>query len=308
MKVIYGLGATRFAKTAVAIGIFDGVHRGHQLLIRTMVAEAKRLKAKSLIVTFFPHPAHVLRPDIKLPYLMSLDQRLGMFKQLGVDAVAVIPFNRSFAHINPVTFIEKTLVGQLGARAIVVGEDFRFGKDRSGDILLFKKLAVKLGYRMHAIKAVKQAGAPISSSRLRRLISEGHLVQAEKLLGRAFAVSGEVVKGDGRGRQLGYPTANVKYSAEVLPPLGVYAVRVQLGKTSFQGMANLGIRPSFKSENSAALLEVNIFNFRRKIYGRSLTVEFVAKIRDEQKFPSKEALIAQIAKDEIRVRRLLQVE
>ncbi len=308
MKVIYAPGTVKFQKTAVAIGIFDGVHRGHQLLIKNMVAEAKKLKAKAVVITFFPHPAHVLRPDISLPYLMPLEHRLELLEELGVDAAVVIRFNKQFAHINPSYFIENFLVGKLGVKSIFVGEDFRFGKDRSGDIALFKQLALKYNYRMHAIKPVRQAGQTISSSRLRRLIPEGKLKQAQQLLGRPVSVLGQVVKGDSRGKSLGFPTANVNYDNALLPPCGVYAVRVSLEGKSFYGMANLGVRPSFKSEDSKIHLEAHIFNFKRSIYGQEITVEFLKKIREEKSFASKEALIAQIKKDESIIRRLLKVE
>jgi riboflavin kinase/FMN adenylyltransferase len=314
MKVTYGLGLTsqglasvKFQKTCVAIGIFDGVHRGHQRLITQMVAEAKKLKAKAVVITFFPHPAHVLRPDISLPYLMSVNHRLKMLEQLGVDEVLIIKFNKQFARIDPRLFIENFLVGRLAVQSVFVGQDFRFGKDRSGDIALFKELARASHYRMHAIKPVKQAGEPISSSRVRRLIPQGKLKQAQALLGRPVAILGQVIKGSSRGKKLGYPTANIKYDCDVLPPTGVYAVHVKIGSKKFSGMANLGCRPSFKGDNRIHL-EVHVFNFNRNIYGQNIVVEFIKKIRNEKKFLSKEALISQIQQDESTVRRLLKVE
>ncbi|MBI3602269.1 MAG: bifunctional riboflavin kinase/FAD synthetase [Candidatus Omnitrophica bacterium] len=329
MKVIYGLGpinprqksagltplvppgrdvaVVKFKKTAAAIGIFDGVHRGHQLLIKSMVARARKLKARAMVITFFPHPAHVLRPDVFLPYLMSLEHRLRLFEALGVDVVLVIRFNKRFAKIDPHYFIEKILVGQLGVKSIFVGQDFRFGKDRSGDIRLFKRLSQTLGYRMHAVKALKQGGQVISSSRLRRLIPQGKLKQAKALLGRPVSVLGRVVRGASRGKSLGYPTANVHYTCNVLPPCGVYAVRVVWKKKPFYGMANLGRRPSFKEKGAKVHLEVHIFDFNRTLYGQEILVEFLRKIRDEKSFVSKEDLIRQIQKDERIIRELLHV-
>ncbi len=308
MKVIYGLGPINLKKTAVAIGIFDGVHRGHQLLIKSMVAQARRLKAKAVVVTFFPHPAHVLRPDISLPYLISLEHRLKLLEDLGVDLVFVIRFNKSFARINPLHFIEKVLVAQMGVKSVYVGGNFRFGKDRSGDINLFKKLSQKYDYHMHAVKILKQSGEVISSGRLRQLIPQGRLKESSQLLGRPVSILGKVIRGSSRGKSLGYPTANVQYACDVLPPCGVYAVKVVLGKKVLYGMANLGIRPSFKEKDPKLNLEVHIFDFNRNLYGQIILVEFLKKIRNEIKFFSKEDLISQINKDESIIRCLLHVK
>ena len=307
MKVIYDLGTTKIKKSAIAIGIFDGVHRGHQLLIKSMVAQARRLKAKAVVITFFPHPAHVLRPDVFLPYLMSLEHRLKLLESLGADVVYIIRFNKRFAKIDPVYFIEKVLVAQLGVKSVYVGDNFRFGKDRSGDINLFKKLSHKHGYRMHAVKTLKQSGEVISSGRLRRLIPAGELKQASHLLGRPVSILGKVIRGAARGKSLGYPTANIQYECDILPPCGVYAVRVIWKKKSFYGMANLGFRPSFKEKAPKAQLEVHIFDFNRSLYGQEILVEFLQKTRDEHRFASKEALVCQIQKDESVVRHLLHI-
>ncbi|MEI7998061.1 MAG: bifunctional riboflavin kinase/FAD synthetase [Candidatus Omnitrophota bacterium] len=304
MKVIYGLGSIKYKKSAVAIGIFDGIHRGHQRLIKSMISHARKLRAKAVVVTFYPHPSHVLRPEASLPYLISIDHRLRILEELGVDVVLVIPFNRRFARIDPSCFIKEILVSQLGVKAVFVGDNFRFGKDRSGDITLFKDLSLKYGYCMRAVKTLKSQGEIISSGRLRRIIPDGKLKEAQSLLGRCVSVLGQVVHGASRGRGLGYPTANVQYQCDVLPPCGVYAVKVIWNKKVFYGMANLGLRPSFKEKNPKVLLEVHIFDFNRNLYGHQILVEFIRKVRDEISFSSKEELIAQIEKDELRIRRL----
>jgi len=312
MKVIYGLGSIkvgqkRLKSSSVAIGIFDGIHRGHQLLIKSMVQEAKKLNVMPVVITFFPHPAHVLRPDMPLPYLMSLEHRLKSFEQLGVELVLVVRFNKRFAHIDPMFFIEKFLVAGLGVKSIFVGEDFHFGKDRKGDIKLFKECSARLGYRVHALKTLKQGEETISSSLLRRLIAQGQLKKAQKLLGRPVSILGTVVHGASRGRVLGYPTANVQYASDVLPPSGVYAVRVLWKGKTFYGMANLGVRPSFKERHPKVQLEVHIFDFNHNLYGHDILVEFVRKIRDEKTFPSLDDLILQIQKDERSIRSFLKV-
>jgi riboflavin kinase/FMN adenylyltransferase len=267
-------------------------------LINKMLDAARRLKAKPIVITFFPHPAHVLRPDVKLGYLTSLEDRFRHLNDLGVDTCLVVPFNRTFAKIQPQKFIKDILVKKLGVKAIFVGEDFRFGKDRSGDNALFQRFAHEYGYEMHAVAALKQGRAVISSTRIRQLIGAGKLNEAARLLGRDVSVSGSVVKGSQRGRGLGFPTANIAYEADVLPPQGVYVVQVLLGKKKFPAMANIGTRPSFEKQISKLHLEVYILDFSKNIYGKQIEVQFIKRIRNEKKFPNPQALIHQIKRDE----------
>jgi len=300
MKVmsLNGRSKLHLKKTCVAIGIFDGVHGGHQYLIKQMLATARRLKLKPIVITFFPHPAHVLVPNVKLGYLCSLRDRLALLDDLGVAVCFVVRFNLEFAHIEPREFIKNILVKKLGVKAVFVGDDFRFGKDRCGGIALFQELGPQYGYEMHAVHQFKQGRAVISSTRILKRVSEGKLNEAARLLGRAVSISGIVVKGSKRGKNLGYPTANIAYEADILPPQGVYVVRALLGKKSYLGLANIGTRPSFEKQNSKLHLEVYIFDFSRNIYGQYLQVEFLKKIRNEKKFPSPQALVRQIQKDE----------
>jgi riboflavin kinase/FMN adenylyltransferase len=300
MKVISlnGSSKLRLKKTCAAIGIFDGVHRGHQYLIKQMLTTARRLGAGSIVITFFPHPAHVLRPDLKLGYLTSLDDRFRLLSDLGVAACLVVPFNRSFAKIRPQKFIKDILVKKLGVKAVFVGDDFRFGKDRSGDIVLLQKFASPYGYEMHAVSGFKQGGAIISSTRIRQLVGAGKLNEAARLLGRRVSISGVVVKGSERGKSLGFPTANIDYEADILPPKGVYVVRALLGRKKYPAIANIGTRPSFEKQISKLYLEVHILDFSKNIYGKRLEVEFLKKVRNEKKFTSPQQLIQQIQKDE----------
>jgi riboflavin kinase/FMN adenylyltransferase len=284
-------------KTCAAIGIFDGVHLGHRHLIGKMVTRARRLKLPPVVITFFPHPAHVLRPDLKLGYLTSLKDRFRYFKDLGVSACVVIPFSRSFAKIAPEKFIKDILVKELRVKAVYVGDDFRFGRDRSGNVALFEKLGPSCGYEVHAVPAVKQAGDAISSTRIRQLIAEGRLTRAARLLGREVGISGTVVSGSKRGKGLGFPTANIACEADILPPQGVYAVRVWLGKKQYPALANIGTRPTFEAQVSKPCLEVHILDFSRNIYGKYLEVQFLKKIRNEKKFSGPQNLIRQIEKD-----------
>jgi len=304
MKVISLNGSSKlsFKKTCAAIGIFDGVHRGHQYLIKELLSTARRLKVKPIVITFSPHPAHVLRPDLKLGYLTSLSDRFRLLKGLGIVACVVVHFNRSFASIEPQKFIKDILVKKLGVKAIFVGEDFRFGKDRNGDIALFQSFASEYGYEIHAVPALKQGREIISSTRIRKAVSEGKLTEAARLLGRLVFVSGAVVKGSERGKGLGFPTANIAYEADILPPQGVYAVRMIIGKKSYPAMANLGMRPTFDKKNIELHLEVHIFDFSKNIYGQQVQVEFLKKIRNEKEFPNPQALIQQIQKDAVLAR------
>ncbi len=299
MKVIYGIGNRnlRLGHTAAAIGIFDGVHRGHRLLISRMQKAARRLKAKSMVITFFPHPAHVLRPDVRLPYVMSLPQRLKTLEALGVDICVVIRFEKRFAAIDPTVFIKDVLVKRLGVKAVFVGTDFRFGKNRSGDIALFESMAKDGGYEMHAVNALTNAGQPISSTRIRALLAEGKIAQAKRLLGAPVTLTGVVVKGDGRGKKLGFPTANIHCDTDVLVPNGVYAVEMVIAGKIYPGVANIGIRPSFRTKNPRVHVEVHLFDFKRNIYGKPIEVHLLKKLRNERTFPNPQALITQITKD-----------
>ena len=305
MKVISLNGSSKlqFKKTCAAIGIFDGVHRGHQYLIQQMLVTARRLGVQPIVITFFPHPAHVLRPDLTLGYLTSLADRFQYLNDLGVTACLVVHFNRSFARIQPQKFIKDILVKKCGVQAVFVGEDFRFGKDRSGDIALFQRLSRQYGYEMHAVPAFKQGRVIISSTRIRQLVGEGKLIEAARLLGRGVSISGAVVKGSKRGKGLGFPTANIAYKADILPPQGVYVVWALLGTKRYPGIANVGTRPSFEKQNSQLHLEVHILDFSRNIYGKRLEVVFLKKVRNEKKFSSPQQLVLQIQKDEALARK-----
>lgn len=299
MKVIYlnGPNKLHLGKTCAAIGIFDGVHRGHRYLIKKMLACAQRLEARGIVITFFPHPAHVLRPDVKLGYLTSLRDRLRLLRELGVAACVIVPFTRSFAKIPPQGFIQDILVKQLNVKAVFVGDDFRFGKDRRGDIALFEQCGHDLGFEAHPVSALKEGRAIISSTRIRHLIAEGQLTEAAGLLGRSVSVSGKVVRGVQRGKKLGFPTANIAYEADILPPQGVWVTMLVLGKNKYPAMANIGTRPSFDKQISKLHLEVHILDFSKNIYGKDVEVEFLKRIRNEKKFSSPQDLIRQIQKD-----------
>lgn len=309
MKVIYGIGKDKsaFKNVVLVVGIFDGVHVGHQELIRRAVKRAKAIHGRVFILTFFPHPVQVLHPEECFSWVISLPLRLKFFEQLGVFGCIVIKFTRQFSRLIPEQFIRKYLINHIRPREIFVGEDFRFGQNRAGTIDYFKKAGNRYGFKVNAVRSVaRQKSKKISSTTIRALIARGKLKEASSLLGRGVAMMGKVERGDGRGKILGFPTANIYPGREVLPPIGVYAARVRIGEKIFGGMANIGVRPSFKSKKRRMNVEVHIFNFNQNLYGREIIVEFVKNIRREKYFPSKEKLIVQLKKDERKARIILK--
>lgn len=306
MNVIYAIGKAKktFKNAVLAIGVFDGVHRGHQALIQGAIRRAKQIGGEPLVMTFWPHPVHVLHPELGLPYIISLQHRLKLIEELGARGCIVIHFTRRFARLSPEQFIRRYIVACIHPEEVYVGDDFRFGQGREGTLKYFEEAGAKYGFRVRVVDAVRTGQKKIGSSLIRQLIGEGKLVQAARLLGRAVSVMGKVVRGDGRGKKIGFPTANISVRNGVIPPLGVYAVRVRIGEKIFRGMANIGRRPSFK-KNDRVHLEAHIFNLHRSLYNKEIIVEFVQKIREEKKFSSPAGFIAQLRNDRVRALRIL---
>ncbi len=307
MKVISGVGKIerKFRNAVVAIGVFDGLHRGHQMLIRKAIARAHAVHGEALVMTFMPHPVRVIHPEIHLSYIISLAHRLKLIEALGVSACIVVRFTQRFARLTPQRFVQHYLA-RFQPLEIFVGDDFRFGQDRIGDLDYFQRAGVTYGFRVNVVRVVKGRGKKIGSSMLRRLIPDGKLAQAARLLGRPVSVMGQVVKGAGRGKRLGFPTANISVEDLVIPPRGVYAVKVFVNGKVFAGMANVGRRPSFETRNRITI-EAHLFNFSGNLYRRQIIVEFVKKIREEKLFPSEAELIVQLRKDQIKVRNILLI-
>lgn len=293
MKTIYGLSKFRgkFKSAVVAIGVFDGLHRGHRYLLQKALSAAKRLHRPCVCVTFHPHPKGQ-------PYLISLAHRLKLIEAIGIDYCLVIYFNEHFARISASDFIRDVLVARLGALFIFVGENFHFGCNAQGDAALLKQNGGQYGFKVRAVKELNIGGKKASSQRIRALIQEGNLGPAEKILGRKVSVLGSVIKGNQRGRILGYPTANINPHHEVLPKEGVYAIKAVYNKKEYNGICNIGRRPTFGSPDEAKTIEVHLFDFHKNIYGKDLEIAFIHKIREEKKFPSSASLILQIKKDE----------
>ncbi len=285
------------APTALAIGNFDGVHRGHQHLFHRVIEAARALKGQSLALTFDPHPTRVLAPDRAAPKLMGLDRRLELMAAAGLDAVVVLRFDTALSSQPAREFVEQIVLG-LGAREVFVGHDFHFGRNREGTGAVLKHLAAELGFTAHVIHPVTEGAVPISSTRTRQALADGDLALVRTLLGRRFDLDGLVVRGDRRGRTLGFPTANLATPTEALPRDGVYAARVRVhgdpASARHDAVLNLGARPTFRAGRS---IEAHLLDADRDLYGRTLRVTFVRRLRDEPRFDGVDALRAQIALD-----------
>ncbi len=296
------------APTALAIGNFDGVHRGHQHLFDRVVSAARAFNGRALALTFDPHPTRVLAPDRAAPQLMGLDRRIELMAVAGLDAVVVQRFDTTLSSQPAREFVEHIVLG-LGAREVFVGNDFHFGRNREGNGALLKRLGAELGFAAHVLHPVTEGDAPISSTRTRKALADGDLALVETLLGRRFDLDGLVVHGFHRGRTLGFPTANLATPCEALPRDGVYAVRVRVhgdpAGPLHPAVLNLGSRPTLRAGRS---IEAHLLDFDRDLYGRTLRVSFVKRLRDERRFDGLDALRAQIARDADEARATLSQE
>lgn len=284
--------------TSVTIGVLDGVHRGHRALIERLDASMVRT-----VLTFDPHPVEVLRPGTPPRLITTIDERVDLLADLGVELVGILDLGE-IKEQTPEEFVEGVLVGKLGAAHLVVGLDFRFGKDRSGDVELLNRFGPELGFRTETIGLVEDDGSPVSSSRVRRLIEEGRVAEAASFLDRWYAMTAEVVDGDKRGRQVGYPTANMRPATrKVVPATGVYACFASVGEDRLDAAVNLGVRPTFGG--GELLVEAHVLDFDDDVYGREMTVEFVEYLRPELKFDGVDELVERIDDDVARARSIL---
>ncbi len=285
----------RFTGSIITLGNFDGLHRGHQELIKMIIQRAKETASLSMVVTFRPHPLKILAPE-KCPPLISIyEEKIELLEKLGIDVLVKIPFTHDFSAMEPHTFVKNVLCDLLGAKEIFVGFNYRFGKGRKGDIRMLKDLGKECGFLVREIEQVSLDGEVISSTLIRQLLKDGEVEHAAKLLGRLYALCGIVVKGDGRGRGLGFPTANIASKHAIIPRNGVYAVRLFVRDKYYNGIVNIGMRPTFETKSLA--IEVHIFDFDEDIYGEEITIYFISRIREEKKFQDAQSLINQIDAD-----------
>lgn len=288
---------------AVTIGVYDGVHRGHQAVIGALEKRAAARDLALTVVTFRHHPATVLAPDRVPPQLTTLDQRLELLAGLGVDQVALLEFDDELRHLSARDFVVGVLVGGLRARLVSVGEDFRFGFGQSGDVELLAELGAEFDFTVVPIPLVGESG-PYAATNVRTSLAAGDLEAVAHALGRPFEIRGVVTEGDRRGRTIGFPTANLALVPhQALPARGVYAVWAEVDGVRVPGVANIGIRPTF--DGRVELLEVHLIDAEMDLYGRELVVDFVGRLRGEQKFSGVDALVAQITEDVATARRVL---
>jgi riboflavin kinase/FMN adenylyltransferase len=287
--------ATPFPRSVITLGNFDGLHLGHQELIRKVIRRAKETGSRSIVVTFRPHPLKILAPE-KCPPLISIyEEKIKLFEKLGIDILVKIPFTLEFAKMSPGDFVKGILCDMLGAKELFVGFNYRFGRGREGNIATLKALGERLGFTVREVEQVSLNGEVISSTKIRHLLRDGEVEHAARLLGRTYTITGIVVKGDGRGKSLGFPTANIAPKHSIIPAHGVYAVRLFVRDRFYDGIANIGMRPTF--DKNVLTIEVHVFDFDEDIYGEDISLYFIGKIRDEKKFGSADELIRQIRRD-----------
>lgn len=297
MKIFHGTENANIALPCVlTLGVFDGLHLGHQQIIRTVVDRAKQIGAVPTAITFDPHPRAVLHPESAPPLLQTLDQRLSYLEFLGIEQTIVIAFSRDFASQSAEEFIRDTLHERLRAKEIYLGQGFAFGKGRSGNIELLKKLSDELGFYADEVAEVKLRGQRISSSRIREELLAGRVNIARRMLGRPYGVEGVVVRGDRRGHTIGFPTANLQAHNRVIPRYGVYATAALIDGHWRKSVTNIGVRPTFGGGNEPSV-ESFVLDFDGDLYGTALRVRFLHRIRNERKFSGIDELKAQIYKD-----------
>ena len=292
------------SRVCAAIGMFDGVHLGHQQVIRQAITDAHQLEATSLCITFDRHPATVIAPDRAPGLIQSLPQRLHAIETLGVGVTLVLEFDEPMSRILAPDFI-RGLHRDLGEiKSLCVGAKFAFGHNREGNVNLLKKLGQELDFTVHGLASVALKGETISSSSIRQAIKAGDFDAANQMLGREHALAGRVIRGDGRGREFGFPTANLDINGLCTPPSGVYAAQVLVGGQTHRAAVNIGLRPTIKEPDSRLHVEAHILDFEGDLYDEDLEITFVAKLRDEEKFESLNELQNQIAADIHKARKL----
>lgn len=297
------LSHARFPHPVVSIGNFDGVHVGHQEILRRVVQDAQARQGTSLVFTFHPHPLTVLRPEKPLPLILSLREKLLACAATGVRGVIVQHFTTTFSLLTAEAFVRHHLVEAIGVEKVIVGHNVSFGHNRTGQAETLLRLGDQYGFAVEIVGPVMAGSQEVSSTAVRAMLSTGDMPTVTRLLGRPYAVSGRVEKGFQRGRTIGFPTANLRPRADLLLPNGVYAVRVGVGETDVPGVANVGMNPTFGGNTRT--IEAHLFDFSADLYGQRVRVSFVEHLRGEQKFPSVQELIQQIHHDAQRARTLL---
>ena len=282
-------------ESVVTFGVFDGIHIGHQDVLEKVREHADAGNLASVLFGFYPHPLTFLAPEKCPPVLMCLPKRVEILQQIGIDTVIFVNFNERIASMSPDTFVNTVLLDVCRAKHIVVGYACQFGKDREGNAQILELMGQRSQFGVTVVPPTQLNGLPVHSTRIREAIARGDLGLASQLLGRTYSLSGTIVRGDGRGKQLGFPTANIETGEQLCPPNGVYAIRAKLSERWFDGVLNIGIRPTFNG--TKLQVESHLFNFDEMIYGETIEVFFIEKIRSERKFSNVNALVKQINRD-----------
>jgi riboflavin kinase/FMN adenylyltransferase len=306
MRILKGLPSfpPELRPSVAALGAFDGIHLAHAKILDTAVARARALGVPAVATTFDPHPVAVLRPEQAPPPIATLDENLARIAERGVDATLVISFTRELSRVEAEAFVDQVLIGTLGAREVVVGFNHTFGAGARGNADLLVAMGAKRGFVTHVLPPLSVDGLTVSSSTIREALKEGDVALARRLLGRPYSVSGVVQRGAGRGRTLGFPTANLRPDRPLVLAAGVYAARAAFDGGTADAVVNIGYRPTF--DESQYWIEAYLFDFSGDLYDRPLTLEFLVRIRPEKKFPGVEALKAQVFADMEEARRHLR--
>lgn len=306
-ELVYLKDVERVPNSVITVGTFDGVHAGHRVLMDTVLEKAGERGARSVIVTFDPHPREIINPGkAGIRLLSTLQERRAVLEELGIDVLLVIPFDRDFSLLSAEEFIRDIIYSKVGVSEFVIGYDHHFGRDREGTIETVERLGKKLGFDAYVVSKQEVGEQTVSSTAIRKAIAEeGDMRRAADMLQRPYRLSGTVVHGDKRGKKIGFPTANIQPvdQRKIIPRDGVYAVTVRLDGQEWGGMMNIGHRPTF--DGTGRTLEVHCFDFEEDIYGKTPEIRFHARIRDEQKFDGVDALIAQLEDDKSKARQIL---
>jgi riboflavin kinase/FMN adenylyltransferase len=308
MRLFHGTDNAGIARpTVLTLGVFDGLHLGHQLIMRTVVERARALNAVPTVITFDPHPRAVLHPESAPPLLQTFDQKIEAFGVLGIEQAIVVRFNRAFAQIEAEDFLRDVVRDRLHALEVYLGRGFAFGRNREGNIALLRKVSEQLGFHADEVPEVRLRGQRISSSRVREMLAEGKVNLARRMLGRPYGVEGRVVRGEQRGRTLGFPTANLRPQNRVIPRNGVYVTATLIEGAWRRSVTNVGTRPTFKDAAAAEpSIETYVMGWEGDLYGDVVRVRFLHRLRAERKFASIEELKEQIARDRDRASRYFE--
>jgi riboflavin kinase/FMN adenylyltransferase len=309
MKVLRAIDELRSlpGSTHLSIGVFDGLHIGHQAVIGRALQSSRQTSGNAVVVTFDPHPVRVLRPEKAPRLLTSTRHKVKLIEKLGVDAVLLLDFTLEFSRTPPETFIEKLVRASNRLSQICVGQEWTFGADRSGSIRLLEEMAPKLGFQVVSVPPVLVGDRVISSTLIRSAVECGDLESAAKYLGRDFTILGTVTEGRQLGRRLGFPTANLRAHNELFPPNGVYAAKAWFRENDYGGVVNIGVRPTIENETGERILELHLFDFDQQIYGEDVEVAFLEYLRPEHKFSGVEELQAQIQRDAEKARQVWEI-